>query len=101
MNTKVAKAFKIIKNKFVIATVIFLAIYFFLGENSRQVIHSLQREVNDLRREAMILEHDIKQDSIEALSLFGSADALETYGREHYYMKRADEDIFIIKQLEK
>jgi cell division protein FtsB len=31
------------------------------------------------------------------VSLFGSKEALEAYGREHYYMKRADEDIFIIK----
>ena len=50
-----------------------------------------------LNREIDLLEHDIKQDSAEAESLFGNIDALETYGREHYYMKRDNEDIYIIK----
>ncbi len=94
------KFWKVIKNKYVAATLIFLLIFLFLGENNVRVIHRLKHELNDLNKEAMLIEQDIQQDSLEAVSLFGDKKALEAYGREHYYMKRADEDIFIIKEQE-
>lgn len=92
---------KRLKNKYVISTILFLLFYFFLGENNRMVIMRLNREVNNLKREASLIEKDIKQDSLEAASLFASREALEAYGREHYYMKRPNEDIFIIKDEKK
>ena len=88
---------KVIRNKYVAATLVFLLFFFFLGENNVLVTHHLKRDVASLNREIDLLEHDIKQDSAEAESLFGNMDALETYGREHYYMKRDNEDIYIIK----
>ena len=68
---------RIVKNKYVAATLIFLLF--------------------ELRKDASIIEKDIQQDSIAAVSLYGNPDAIETYGRENYYMKRENEDIFIIK----
>jgi cell division protein FtsB len=88
---------KVIRNKYVAATLVFLLFFLFLGENNVLVTHQLKRDVASLNREIDLLEHDIKQDSAEAESLFGNMDALETYGREHYYMKRDNEDIYIIK----
>lgn len=93
-----SKLWKIIKNKYVAATLIFLLFFLFLGENNVRVIHRLKRELDGLNKEARLIEQDIRQDSMEAVSLFGSKEALEAYGREHYYMKRPDEDIFIIKE---
>ena len=86
------------KNKYVAATLIFLLFFIFLGENSLLVINRLSREVSELRKDASIIEKDIQQDSIAAVSLYGNPDAIETYGREHYYMKRQNEDIFIVKE---
>lgn len=88
---------RIVKNKYVAATLIFLLIYFFLSENSVMVTHKLNREVSELKKEANLIRTGIEQDSIAAVSLFDNPDAIETYGREHYYMKRSNEDIFIIK----
>ena len=88
---------KVIRNKYVAATLVFLLFFLLLGENNVLVTHQLKRDVASLNREIDLLEHDIKQDSAEAESLFGNMDALETYGREHYYMKRDNEDIYIIK----
>lgn len=88
---------RFVKNKYVAATLIFIIFFVFLGENSLLVTHRLGREVSQLQKEATLIEKDIRQDSIAAVSLVGNPDAIETYGREHYYMKRANEDIFIIK----
>ena len=87
----------VIKNKYVAATLVFLLFFFFLGENNVLVTHKLKRDVAELNKEIDLLEQGIKQDSAEAVSLIGNMEALETYGREHYYMKRDNEDIYIIK----
>ena len=88
---------KVVRNKYDAVTLIFLLFIFFLGENNVLVTHKLKRDVAELNREIELLENDIKRDSAEAESLIGNIDALETYGREHYYMKRDNEDIYIIK----
>ena len=89
---------RIIRNKYVAATLIFLLFYIFLGENNVLVTHRLQREVSELKKEAKLIEKGIEQDSIAAVSLIDNPEAIETYGREHYYMKRQNEDIFIVKE---
>ena len=97
MKKALLSVWQIVKNKYVAVTLIFLLFFFFLGENNFFVTHQLGRELAELNKEISLLEHDIKHDSAEAVSLIGNIDALETYGREHYYMKRDNEDIYIIK----
>ncbi len=89
---------RIVRNKYVAATLIFLLFFLFLGENNVMVTHKLKREVSELNKEAKLIRQGIEQDSIAAVSLIDNPDAIETYGREHYYMKRQDEDIFIVKE---
>lgn len=92
-----AKVWKIIRNKYVAATLIFLVIFFIASENNFLLVNKLSREVAALSKEERLLRQDITQDSLAAESLIGNIDAIETFGREQYYMKRANEDIFIIK----
>ena len=92
-----AKVWKIIRNKYVAATLIFLVIFFIASENNFLLVNKLSREVAALGKEERLLRQDITQDSLAAESLIGNIDAIETFGREQYYMKRANEDIFIIK----
>lgn len=89
---------RVVTNVYFFATIIFLSFYLFLGENNIIVRNNLSREVSSLKKEERLLEEGIRQDSIEAASLYNNPEALEAYGREHYYMKRQDEDIFIIKK---
>lgn len=98
MKKNLLKIWKVVKNKYVAATLVFLLFFLFLGENNLIVTHRLKNEMAELNEENELLEKNIQQDSVEAMSLLGNPDALEAYGREHYYMKRADEDIFVIKK---
>lgn len=97
MKDTLLKIWKAVKNKYVAATLIFLLFFLFLGENNLIVTQRLKRELVQLNSENELLERDIRQDSAEAMALCDDPEALEAYGREHYYMKRADEDIFVIK----
>ena len=97
MKKVLLSVWKVVKNKYVAATAVFLVFFLFLGENSIVVTHKLQREVSELRREVEMLRADLERDSVEASSLYDNPDALEAYGREHYYMKRDNEDIYVVK----
>jgi len=97
MKKVLLSVWKIVKNKYVAATLVFLLFFLFLGENNIMVTNRLEREVSQLDKEIALLQTDIQQDSIEGTSLLDNKEALEAYGREHYYMKRPNEDIFIIK----
>ena len=92
-----SKIVKIISNKYFIATVVFLVLIVFVDEYSLRVSSRLKRQVGELYEEEEQLKQDITQDSIAAAELRNNIDAKEHYARENYYMKRPNEDIFVIK----
>lgn len=95
MNMK--KALKTIANKYVIATLVFVVIILFLDPYNMFVTHRVKRQVDQLHAEEVALKEAIVADSISNASLRDNLDAIEHYGRENYYMKRPDEDIFVVK----
>ncbi len=91
------KFLKIIGNKYIIATLVFVVLIFFLDEYNLMVTGRVQRQVNELHAEEAALREAIVTDSLNAMELRDNLDAKERYGRENYYMKRPNEDIFVIK----
>jgi cell division protein FtsB len=91
------KLLKIKGLKYWVATAVFLVVILFLDQNNLLVTMKLNRQVNALHDEEAQLRDAIVQDSINNATLRGNLDAIEHYGRENYYMKRSDEDIFVIK----
>ena len=83
--------------KYWIATAVFVVVILFLDPNNLLVTMKLSHQVSQLHDEERELAEAIVQDSINAAQLKGNLDAIEHYGRENYYMKRADEDIYVIK----
>ena len=91
------KLLKIKGLKYWVATAVFVVVILFVDQNNLLVTMKLGRQVADLKDEEATLREAIVQDSINAATLKGNLDAIEHYGRENYYMKRSDEDIFVIK----
>lgn len=92
------KLLKIKGLKYWVAFAVFALVILFIDENNLLVTMKLSRQVNELRSEEARLRKDIVQDSVNNAALRGNLDAIEHYGRENYYMKRSDEDIFVIKE---
>ncbi len=92
------KLLKIKGLKYWVAFAVFALVILFIDENNLLVTMKLSRQVNELRSEEAQLRKDIVQDSVNNAALRGNLDAIEHYGRENYYMKRSDEDIFVIKE---
>ena len=83
--------------KYLVATAVFVVVVFFFDQNNILVTMHLKRQVADLKKEERDQRKYLAADSIAAAAINGNMDALEHYGRENYYMKRPDEDIFVIK----
>ena len=94
---KIDNILKVKGLKYIVATVVFLAVIAFIDDYSLRVSARLHREVNELHAEEQALKEAIVADSAANAELKASLDAKEHYGRENYYMKRPNEDIFVIK----
>ena len=84
-------------NKYLIAFVVFAVLILFLDENNLMVTMRLKRQVRGLHAEERELKEAIAADSVQAAAIRMSVDAKEHYGRENYYMKGADEDVFVVE----
>ncbi len=89
-------AWKILRNKYFIATLIFVALICFFDENNLFVTRSLRHDVNELKATIDTLNQGIIEDSVQAERLKDNLDSIERYGREKYYMKRKNEDVFVV-----
>ena len=87
---------KIIKNKYFIVCFVFLLIILVLDENNVLVIRSLHKDVAELEYTIDTMRQAIHQDSLQAERLKYNLDTIERYGRENYYMKRKNEDVFVV-----
>ena len=91
------KILKIVANKYVIATLVFVVIIVFLDPYNLFVTNRVKHQVDELHMEEVELQKAIAADSANNAALRGNLDAIEHYGRENYYLKRSNEDIYVIK----
>ncbi|MDT0645178.1 septum formation initiator family protein [Zunongwangia sp. F260] len=87
---------RFISNKYVLLSLIFAGWMFFLDSNSWFVHHELNQEVNELKENKEYYQNQIAHDKAIIQQLQDSVQ-LEQFARQKYYMKRADEDIYIIE----
>ena len=68
----------------------------FFDTNSFRILWSLESKINDLERQKEELIRQI-QDDRKFINKLSDSTELEKFGRENYYLKKVDEDIFIIE----
>lgn len=91
--TKYLKPFK---NWFVIILVGFVVWMIFFDANSWFIHHELNNEIEALEDEKDYYKREIEKDN-KAIKNLKTEEGLEKFAREEYYMKRDDEEIFIIE----
>ena len=90
------KLLKPFKNIFFAVTLIFIFWMLFFDANSWLVQRELNKEIEILDSKKEFYIKEIKKDLEERKNL-ETIDGLEKYAREKYYMKRKNEDIFLIE----
>ncbi len=93
---KNSKFFKIVSNLYILISVVFFIWIFFIDSNSIIVNIKLNKEISELKERKDILENQILMDK-KIISNLQNPDSLEKYAREKLYMKKENEEIFIIE----
>ena len=90
------KITSILKNRYIIILTLFTIWILFFDSNSKLVHIELNEKIENLENEAKYYKTEIKKDESE-LSKIQTDSGLEKYAREELYMKKENEDIYIIE----
>jgi len=85
-----------IRNKYLIAVLVFLVWLLIFDRNSLIDRMKYLRTLNDLEDEKQYYIERIDEDSRRLNELKTDNDNLEKFAREQYFMKKEDEDVFVI-----
>ena len=85
----------ILKNKYIIASLLFLVWMMFFDPKDLSVITGRISKLNDLQKSEKHLVKQISDTRNELSLLKTSAQTIEKYAREKYYMKKDNEDLFL------
>lgn len=88
--------YKVLKNKYFIASILFLTWIVFFDENSFVSRNENNRRLNELSRQKEYYIDRIQSDMEKLEDLNAGKKELEKFAREHYFMSKPDEDIFIV-----
>jgi len=88
---------KYLRNKFVIAFVLFLIWIVFIDQNSFRYLHKLDKKVTELKTKKSYYQAQIKQEKQDLKDLSNDK-KLQKYAREKLLMKKEGEDIYIIEK---
>lgn len=86
---------KLITNKYIIATLAFVALLFFSDRNNILDQFKLRKQYNKIKTEHKFYQKQIEDAKQQRDELFTSDKNLEKFAREKYLMKKDDEDVFV------
>ena len=91
----------VLKNKYFIAAAFFIIWMSFFDLKDWRLIASRKEKLRDLEKSEQHLSSQIKETRKELELLKTSAQTIEKYARENYYMKKDNEDLFIVNTTKK
>lgn len=83
-------------NRYVLIASIFIVWMLFLDNFSYIQHRELNKEIEELNENIEYYKSEISKDSIQIKKLRNSVE-IEKYAREKYYMKRENEDIYVVE----
>ncbi len=86
----------LIKNKYVLAIAGYLVWVSFFSQYSLLDQRKITKDLHELEQEKVYYIEQIKRDSTRLHELTTNIKNLEKFAREQYYMKRSNEDIFVV-----
>ncbi|HSR59832.1 MAG TPA: septum formation initiator family protein [Robiginitalea sp.] len=90
------KWFQVASNLYVLVLTIFMVWMLFFDQNSLLIHLELQREIQKLEQQQEFLREQIARDR-EVIETLSDPKQLEKFAREQYYLKKPDEEIYIIE----
>jgi cell division protein FtsB len=91
----------LIKNKYFLATVAFVLLLISNDRNSILDQYRYQVELNEAKAKHEFYVKEIERLKKEKFELLGNQTKLEKFAREKYFMKKDDEEVFIMEKTTK
>lgn len=91
-----SKILPIISNKYFIATAVFLIYTLIFDTNNISSQIKSARQLKKMKLEKAYYLNEIESDSNALNELFSNKKKLEKFAREEYFMKKDNEDIFLL-----
>ena len=85
-------------NKYWLVTILFLALTFTAGDSNLYQRYLYDEKIRSLEKEIKEYEEEIRINSEKLRNLRTDKEGLERFAREEYFMKRENEDVYIIKE---
>ena len=92
------KAIRFLKNKYLIATVLFLVWMLFFDHNNIFLHLQYRKELSELKTSKKYYQEQIDKTREEVELIKTNPQALEKVAREQYLMKKDNEDVFVVKE---
>jgi len=97
MNAFYQKCFSIVgRYKYMIVILFFVVITFVTGDYNLYKRYLYEEKINDLEKEIKHYQKEIEVNQKKLDDLRTNKEWLERFAREEYFMKKTDEDVFII-----
>jgi len=88
--------FRRLTNIYILVSGFFIFWMLFFDTNSLRIYWSLNQKVKELKKQKQTLIQEIEADKAFILKMKDTS-AMERYGREQYFLKKYNEDIYIIE----
>ncbi len=90
------KWFKVFTNVYVLVLTVFVIWMLFFDTNSLLIQLELKKEIRKLEKQQEFLKTEIAEDK-KVLKRLSDPEELEKFAREQYYLKRKNEEIYLIE----
>jgi cell division protein FtsB len=87
---------KIVSNKYLLISLLFVVWMLFLDNYSYMDQRQINKQIDELQDNKKYYQDEIRKDK-ENIKLLKNQDQVEKYAREKYYMKRENEDIYLVE----
>ena len=84
-------------NAYWLVTIVFFALTFVMGDSSLYKRYTYDEKIRSLEKEIKLYQKEIEINSKKLNDLHTDKEGLERFAREEYFMKKPNEDVYIIK----
>ena len=84
-------------NAYWLVTIVFFALTFVMGDSSLYKRYTYDEKIRSLEKEIKHYQKEIEINSKKLNHLHTVKEGLERFAREEYFMKKPNEDVYIIK----
>lgn len=92
------KIFSIVTNKFLLSAVIFGTWMFFFDQNDVISMQQRKKELQQITDNITYLNGEIAKMEKENAEVNSNPQVLEQFAREHYLLKRDNEDVYVMEK---